>query len=83
MFVRESPDDQCTIVNIVASDCTCSDVFISPLCGFFVLSKSATSATEAVQDHGESFVFMPKFQETFPKNNCNSLVIEREKQQRL
>ena len=27
MFVRESPDDQCTIINIVASDCICSDVF--------------------------------------------------------
>ena len=30
------------------------------------------------QDHGESFVFIPKFQGTFPKNNCKILVIECE-----
>ena len=33
------------------------------------------------QDHGESFVFIPKIQGTFPKNNCNTLVIECEKQE--
>ena len=33
------------------------------------------------QDHGESFVFIPKFQGTFPKNNCKILVIECEKQE--
>ena len=33
------------------------------------------------QDHGKSFVFIPKFQGTFPKNNCKILVIECEKQE--
>ena len=35
------------------------------------------------QDHGETFVFIPKIQGTFPKNNCNTLVIECEKQEPL
>ena len=74
MFARESPDDQCTIINIVASDC--SDVFKRTLVLYvaFTFCRKVSHQLYCVgpgQDHGESFVFIPKFQGTFPKNNCN------------
>ena len=75
MFVRESPDDQCTIINIVANDCICSDVFK----GTLVLYVAFSFCRKMLYQRPGPFKIMRKFKETIPKNNCNILVTECEK----
>ena len=61
MFVRESPHDQCTIINIVASDCICSDV------AFTFCRKVSQQRPSWVKIMGKVLSLYRKFKEPFQK----------------
>ena len=89
MFARESPDDQCTIINIVASDCICSDVFkrtLVPYVAFTFCRKVSHQLTVLgpVKIMGKVLSLYRNFKEPFQKIIViNTLVIECEKQEPL